>query len=188
MKDCLFYSSACKHSRDILNELNGHPLVNSLVFYNVDPDPVTKKRNKDLLTILDITATPTLYYSGKRYKGIHAYNMIRHMMNPQRVPHPDQMAQQARQVQQPRQMQPQQQMQQMQMKSNAVVRDENETLNLFDAPAGGGDGMYTFDFNKYAEEGDMVDMTRGANTRDSASIGDAEQLLKQLQQSRQYQR
>lgn len=182
MKDCLFYSSSCKHSRDILNELNGHPLVNALMFYNVDPDPVTKKRNKDLLTILDITATPTLYYSGKRYKGIHAYNMIRHMKNPQNVPHPDQI------TQQPRQMQPQQPLQQMQMKSNAVVRDENETLNLFDAPTGGGDGMYTFDFNKYAEQGDMVDMTRGANTRDSSAIGDTEQLLKQLQQSRQYQK
>lgn len=187
MKDCLFYSSTCKYSRDILNELNGHPLVNSLVFYNVDPDPVTKKRNKDLLTILEITATPTLYYSGKRYKGIHAYNMVLHMKNPRKSPHPDQIAQQQPQIQQQRQLPPQMPPQ-MQQQRQMPPQQQVEAPNLFESANGGGDGMSSFDFSKYGDEADIVDMTRGANTRDSSAIGDTEQLLKQLQQSRQYQR
>ena len=52
------------------------PFHSEFIYYCVDPDPVTKKRNEDLLTVLGITDVPTMYIDGQKFVGKDAFNWL----------------------------------------------------------------------------------------------------------------
>src|SRR5215210_1514818 len=81
MKDVVIYRSGCEASKNLLNKLMNLPLANELAFYSVDPDPVTKKRNVDLIKILEINYTPTVYFAGKKFEGKAVFDWVEAMMN-----------------------------------------------------------------------------------------------------------
>jgi hypothetical protein len=75
MKNAVFFSRAKKdvHSPRLLALLGNTPLRHEFCYYCVDPNPVTKKRNEDLLSLLDVTKVPTMYVNGEKYVGEEAF-------------------------------------------------------------------------------------------------------------------
>lgn len=60
----------------LLRGLDGVPWASSLVLYCVDPDPTTRKRNKDLLQILEVDKIPCIYTKGRKYVGKQAFELV----------------------------------------------------------------------------------------------------------------
>ena len=69
MKNVVIYRSDCEWSKRLLDELTRLPVSRELLFYSADRDPKTKQRNEDLLNILNIQRTPTVYYDVKDTKA-----------------------------------------------------------------------------------------------------------------------
>ena len=82
MKNSVFFSRAKKdaHSPRLLALLRNTPLKHEFCYYCVDPDPTTKKRNDDLLSLLDITKVPTMYVNGEKYVGEDAFLWVQAKM------------------------------------------------------------------------------------------------------------
>lgn len=166
--------------------MEGLPLVQSMVFYAVDPDPTTGKRNKDLLTILEITSTPTVYYNNKKYAGKSAFELVQQLKGhgvQRQQQQPMARVQQQRMVQQPQQM-VQQQIPQQQPHQNSD--DFNLTAD-FGGDFGG--GMSHFNASNFAEgmPHDMHhEMPRAANTRNSDDMMSVEKALEMAMKERQY--
>src|SRR6476659_7166121 len=79
MKNTVFYSKSKKdeNSPRLLSIMQKMPFATEFIYYCVDPDPVTKKRNDDLLTVLGITDVPTMYYDGQKFVGKDAFDFLR---------------------------------------------------------------------------------------------------------------
>lgn len=72
MKNVIFFSKSSKdvHSPELIKLIKESPFVNHFHFYCTDPDPQTRKRNTDLLEILEIEKVPTMYVNGQKYVGL----------------------------------------------------------------------------------------------------------------------
>jgi len=79
MKNTIFYSKSKKdeNSPRFLKIMEKMPFAGDFIYYCVDPDPVTKKRNDDLLTVLGITDVPTMYYDSQKFVGKDAFDFLR---------------------------------------------------------------------------------------------------------------
>jgi len=82
MQNTVFYSKAKidENSPRVLQMMQNMPFANDFLYYCVDADPVTKKRNTDLLTVLGITDVPTMYIDGQKYVGEAALDWLRMQM------------------------------------------------------------------------------------------------------------
>lgn len=78
MKNVVFYSKYKQdtNSPQLLAMMKNTPFAREFVYFCIDPDPVTKKRNKDLLTILEVTEVPTMYVDGQMYVGDDAIRWL----------------------------------------------------------------------------------------------------------------
>ena len=75
MKDVLFYSKNKKdvNSPQLLRIFELLPFRTEFLFFCVDPDRTTGKRNDELLQILEIEEVPTLLISGQTLVGEAAF-------------------------------------------------------------------------------------------------------------------
>jgi hypothetical protein len=133
-----------------------------MVFYPVDPDPTTGKRNKELLTILDITSTPTLYINGKKYSGRSAFELVKQMKTPQPKHNQYHMKQQSN------------------MQSSQLLQSGNEHYDLM-----GTSELSSFNENFHPEKQD-VDALRGENTRNTDDMMRVEKALELALQEREH--
>jgi hypothetical protein len=69
MKDVLFFSEKCKHSRDLLNSLRDAPFKGQFCYVNVDT-----KRDDDLLKILEVQYVPTMFVGGRMLIGEQVFS------------------------------------------------------------------------------------------------------------------
>lgn len=69
MKDVLFFSEKCKHSRDLLNSIRDAPFKDKFCYVNVD-----KKRDDDLLKILEVQYVPTMFVGGRMLIGEQVFS------------------------------------------------------------------------------------------------------------------
>ena len=90
MKDVVIYRSGCEASKKLLKHLTELPIASDLLFYSVDPDPNTKKRNTDLIKILEVNYTPTVYFRGQKLEGKAVFDwldsVIRHTQSQSQGP------------------------------------------------------------------------------------------------------
>ena len=79
MRNTVFYSKSKKdeNSPRFLSIMGKMPFAKDFIYFCVDPDPVSKKRNEDLLTVLGITDVPTMYVDGQKYVGEDAFQYLR---------------------------------------------------------------------------------------------------------------
>ena len=75
MLNIVFFS---RYKRDaysprLLAYMNSMPFRKEFKYYCIDPDPTTRKRNEELLELLEITEVPTLYVSGNKFVGNDAF-------------------------------------------------------------------------------------------------------------------
>src|SRR5947209_19043293 len=98
MRNCVFFS---KHRKDVyspklLELMRNLPNAREFAYVCIDADPVTRKRNEQLIEILEITEVPTIYIRGNKLQGLEAFewitNELDNMADHSRQPH-----QQARQ-------------------------------------------------------------------------------------------
>ncbi len=78
MLNIVFYS---RYKRDaysprLLAFMNSMPFRKEFKYCCVDPDPVTKKRNDQLLELLEVTEVPTLYVAGNKFVGEEAFSWL----------------------------------------------------------------------------------------------------------------
>jgi hypothetical protein len=80
MKNIVFYSKYKKdvNSPKLLAFINATPFAKEFCFVCIDPDPVTKKRNDDLLFLLEVSEVPTLFVNGEKYVGEDAFEWVEH--------------------------------------------------------------------------------------------------------------
>jgi len=169
----------------LIKEMEGLPMVESMVFYPVDPDPTTGKRNKDLLTILEITSTPTLYIKGKKYSGKNAFEFVRRFRVPT-TPSPQVPRNQVQMHHQQPQYHHQQPRQQPQYHQQHPPQEEQFNLT---ADMDGGSGMSAF--NPLEGAGSVPqyeDMPRASNTRNPEDMVSVEKALEMAMQQRNYSR
>lgn len=78
MKNVVFYSKYKKdvNSPKLLSLIEQTPFKKDFIYCCIDPDPETKKRNEDLLFILDIKMVPTMYVNGEKYEGDQAMQWL----------------------------------------------------------------------------------------------------------------
>jgi hypothetical protein len=83
MKNIVFYSrlKADQFSPRLLEIMKHMPksFQSEFVYYCVDPDPITKQRNNDILHLFSVTRVPTMYVDGTKYEGDDAFTWL--MMN-----------------------------------------------------------------------------------------------------------
>ncbi len=75
MLNIVFFS---RYKRDaysprLLAYMNSMPFRKEFKYYCIDPDPTTRKRNDELLELLEVTEVPTLYVSGNKFVGEEAF-------------------------------------------------------------------------------------------------------------------
>ncbi len=78
MLNIIFFS---RYKRDaysprLVAYLNSMPFCKEFKYYCIDPDPVTRKRNDELLELLDVTEVPTLYVQGNKFVGEEAFGWL----------------------------------------------------------------------------------------------------------------
>lgn len=61
------------YSPRLLAFMNNMPFRKEFKYCCVDPDPITKKRNEELLELLEVTEVPTLYVAGNKFVGEEAF-------------------------------------------------------------------------------------------------------------------
>lgn len=78
MKNVVFYSryKKDKNSPELLKKMKVMPFAAHFFYFCIDPDPITKKRNDDLLTILEVTDVPTMYVDGEKFVGEDAFEWL----------------------------------------------------------------------------------------------------------------
>lgn len=136
MKNTVFYSRSKKdvNSPRFLKIMEKMPFHGEFIYYCVDPDPVTKKRNEDLLTVLGITDVPTMYVDGQKFVGKDAFSWLQMQIHQMQggvagnypgaatggwdEPYPSQATGYMDRMIDPQQLLAQQQMQQMQMQQS----------------------------------------------------------------------
>ena len=77
MKDTIFYSCQDADSPKLLDLLKGSTLARKFIYYRIDSDKDTGKRNEDLLTICDVSRTPTLVADNTYYVGTEALDYVK---------------------------------------------------------------------------------------------------------------
>lgn len=75
MLNVVFFS---RYKRDaysprLLAYMNSMPFRKEFKYYCIDPDPTTRKRNDELLELLEVTEVPTLYVGGNKFVGEEAF-------------------------------------------------------------------------------------------------------------------
>ncbi|KAJ3222678.1 hypothetical protein HDU81_009679 [Chytriomyces hyalinus] len=88
MKDIVFFSKYREdvNSPKLLSLLKLLPAAKSLCYYCIDRDPVTKKRNDDLLALFEVTAVPTLIIAGETFVGEDAFAWVNQQLGVSRPP------------------------------------------------------------------------------------------------------
>lgn len=78
LKNSVFYSLNKRdpHSRRLVKAIKQMPFGDQFTYVCIDPDPVTKQVNNDLLFILNITKVPTVYVHGTRLEGSEAVEWL----------------------------------------------------------------------------------------------------------------
>lgn len=79
MKDIVFYSKKCRPSIELL-KLMDHLPRNGFIGYCVDRESRKEPMNRELLEILELERTPTVYYKGQKYVGVHALQLVKGML------------------------------------------------------------------------------------------------------------
>ena len=79
MKNVVFFSRYKKdtYSPRLLAFMKNMPFRREFAYYCIDPHPVTRKRNDELLELLDVTEVPTLYVNGQKFVGEEAFSWLR---------------------------------------------------------------------------------------------------------------
>lgn len=73
MKNIVFYSKQCQHSKKMIHVLSQMPFSKEFEYYSVDPDPASQKPNKELLYFLEVEKVPTVYVNGNKFVGSNAF-------------------------------------------------------------------------------------------------------------------
>lgn len=80
MRNIVFYSKSKgdPHSPRLFEILKAMPKTfqSEFVYYCIDPDPLTKKRNDDVLHLMGVTEVPTMYVNGEKYVGPDAFEWL----------------------------------------------------------------------------------------------------------------
>jgi hypothetical protein len=78
MKNVIFFSRFRKdvNSPKLMALLKSTPFAKDFYNFCVDANPVTKKRNDDLLFILEVTEVPTMFVNGQKYVGEEAFQWL----------------------------------------------------------------------------------------------------------------
>jgi len=79
MKNVVFFSRYKKdtYSPKLLAFMKRMPFRREFAYYCIDPHPVTRKRNDELLELLEVTEVPTLYVDGTKFVGQEAFEWLR---------------------------------------------------------------------------------------------------------------
>lgn len=80
MKDVVIISKSCPFSMQFLGEMEKLPIASQFLYFQSDPDPQTGKQNIQLLKILDVKRTPTVYHQGNKYEGKAAFQWLSSVM------------------------------------------------------------------------------------------------------------
>lgn len=149
------------------------PFARTFCFVCIDPDPVTRKRNDDLLNILQVESVPTVYYKGSKLVGSEAFEWLQYEMENMSRPRT------SVPVPGPARMQPTQPVQDgpLQQPGQQTFEQMFQGLN--------GDNMAMPDSNFANLDGDTT-ITRGAGIVTDTNLPSAETLLAQYQ--REYER
>lgn len=82
MKNVVLVSTHCPFSEKFLNLIGSYPPIrDAFVYYRTDPDPVTKHQNVDLIDILEVEKTPTLYFNCQKYVGKRAFQWLKQQIH-----------------------------------------------------------------------------------------------------------
>jgi len=85
MKNIIFYSKSKvdQHSPRLFEIMKRMPMQvqSEFIYYCIDPDPVSKKRNDDVLQLLGVSEVPTMYLQGEKYVGKDAFDCLLMLFN-----------------------------------------------------------------------------------------------------------
>ena len=80
MRNIVFYSKSKgdQYSPRLFEILKAMPkgFQSEFIYYCIDPDPLTKKRNDDVLHLMGVTEVPTMIVSGEKYVGNDAFQWL----------------------------------------------------------------------------------------------------------------
>lgn len=90
MRNVILYSKHCPHSQKFLQLMQNTDFAREFSYVSIDPDPQTRKKNEELLFILEITKVPTVYVNGSKYDGTKAFEWLNAVLNRQSPQQPTQ--------------------------------------------------------------------------------------------------